>query len=150
MKIGWKGKFTIEIYENGIKKDETVIENRLTDLALNLFRNALYGDVGLAFNLNYLAVGSNSAAVVDSATQLGTEIFRVAIATPVKTATGILDCIAWLLAADGVMSIRELGIFANGTAAANSGTMMSRILYTRNKTALESIRVGRTDTIGRG
>lgn len=147
---GWKGRFFIEVFENGVKKDETTIENRLTNLALNLMRNALYGDTGLAFNVNYLATGSSAAAVDDTDTQLTAENFRVAIPTLTKTATGILDTVTWLLAADGAITIREIGVFINGTAAANSGTMLSRILYTRDKTALESIRIGRTDMIGRG
>lgn len=115
----------------------------ITNAGLNYLRDALYDGI------THVAVG-DSDAEIENPTQLGNEIFRVPLTDKDKTATGVFDAVALILDVDGPMNIREIGVFANGTSAPNSGTLISRVLWNRNKTALETIQVSRTDTIVRG
>lgn len=115
----------------------------ITNNGLNLLRDTLYDSI------THIAVGS-SDAVIENPTQLGNETFRAPITNKSKPATGISEAITSLLDSDGSMNIREIGIFANGTDTLNTGILISRILWKRDKTALETIQISRTDTIGRG
>lgn len=145
-KTGWYGAFKIHVLPTG---EYFYIPNRITNAGLNLIRNALYGDTVDA-EINYIAVGDNNTAVNDADTQLGNEIFRAAVTSRTKTSTGVLDVETFLLDSDGAMTIREIGVFAGGTSSPNTGTMISRVLWSRDKTNLETIKISRTDTIGRG
>ena len=115
----------------------------ITNSGLNLLRDTLYDQI------THIAVGSSDAPL-DNPIQLGAEIFRVQLTGREKTATGILDTVTSLLDIDGSMAIREIGVVANGTDSPNTGTLISRVLWKRDKTALETIQISRTDTIGRG
>lgn len=121
----------------------------ITNGALNLIRNKLYGDTVDA-EINYLAIGDDNTAVTGAETTLINEIKRVAVSSRAKPSDYNLQTIFDLLDSDGALTIREIGTFAGGTSTPDSGTLISRILYTRDKTSLESIQFNRTDTIGRG
>lgn len=146
----WSGKFIITIKN---KSDTEVVEinNVITNAGLNLLRNFLAGDVTDG-QIKYLAVGTSSASVNFTDTQLGEELFRTEFVDQNITSTGVLNSNTILLETEGVGQIEEVGIFAGSTAssATNSGIMISRILFSRNKTNLESIQFQRVDTIGRG
>lgn len=115
----------------------------ITNEGINKLRDVLHDDI------NYIAVGS-SAAIIENPTQLGAEIFRAQITNRDKTGIGITEAMTSLLDSDGSLAIREIGIFANGTELANSGVLISRMLWTRDKTAAETIQINRIDTIRRG
>jgi hypothetical protein len=147
----WAGEYEIiTTYKDGTQTKET-IKNRIMNAGLNLLRDALNGDV-TDLKIKYLAVGTSSTAISDAQTQLGAEIFRTPFISQSISGTGVLQSTAIILDDEAVDDIRELGIFAgeSATTASNTGVMISRILYTRNKTNLESIQFNRTDTIGRG
>lgn len=149
-KTAWSGKFIITIKN---KSDTKVVEinNVITNAGLNLLRNFLAGTVSDG-QLKYLAVGTSSASVSFANTQLGAEIFRTEFIDQTPSSTGVLNSNAIILDNEAVDNIREIGIFAGSTAssATNSGIMISRILFSRDKTNLESIQFQRVDTIGRG
>ena len=148
---GWIGEYDILIkYKNG-KEEREHIKNRITNVGLNMIRDALKGDVA-DIELKYLALGTSDIAIDDTQTQLGAEGFRTAFVSQTTPATGQLQSTALVLDTEAVINIREIGIFAGvgATSTANSGILVSRILWSRNKTNLESIQFVRTDTIGRG
>jgi hypothetical protein len=149
-KTEWNGKFIITIKN---KTDTEVIEikNVITNTGLNMIRDALAGLLTDG-QLKYLAVGTSSTAISFTDTQLGGEFFRTQFVDQNVTSTGVLNSNTILLENEGVGQIQEIGIFAGSTAssAINSGIMISRILFSRNKTNLESIQFQRVDTIGRG
>ena len=97
----------------------------------------------------WLAVGDSAVAVTGNETQLGNEIKRVAIGSTSEPSAISLKAIFDLLDTDGALSIEEIGIFAGGTITANSGRLVTRILYSRDKTSLESIQFNYTHTVGR-
>lgn len=115
----------------------------ITNTGLNKLRDVLYDDI------NYIAVGDSDAAI-ENPVKLSNEIFRTEITNKDKTGTGITQAMTSILDIDGSLSIREIGIFTNGTATKDSGTLISRMLWTRDKTAAETIQINRVDTIRRG
>lgn len=144
--LGWLGDFEI------ITDDERfTIKNRITNAGLNLLRDALNGEATNC-EIKYIALGTSSATVSDTDTQLGSEIFRAQFITTTKPDIGQLEKTVIILDNEAVAPIEEIGIFAGATAssATNSGIMISRVLYSRNKTNLESIQIVRRDSIQRG
>lgn len=149
---GWKGRFDIFIKsQNGDWEHDRTINNLITDTGLNLLRNLLQG-TATDGQIKYIAVGTSSVSVASTQTQLGTEIFRKPVLTRTALTTGSVQSVTILTETEAVANIQEIGIFAGSTAstASNSGVMISRILYSKNKTNLESIQIQRTDTIARG
>jgi hypothetical protein len=149
---GWLGEFDIFIKsQNGDWELDRTIKNTITDSGLNMLRETMRGIITDA-EIKYIAVGTNNTAVSTSDTQLGTEVFRKAVYSKTAVSTGVLQTIAILTETEAVANIQEIGVFAGSTASitANTGIMISRILYNRNKTNLESIQIQRTDTIARG
>lgn len=143
---GWIGQYEI------LAGDEKfLINNLITDAGLNMIRDAFNGELA-STEIRYLAVGTSATTVSTAQTQLGAEIFRTPFISSSKPATGQLEKTAVILETEAVANIREIGIFAGSTATttANSGIMVSRVLYSRNKTNLESIQIVRRDTIQRG
>jgi hypothetical protein len=144
--LGWYGDFEI------ITEDERfIIKNRITNAGLNLLRNALNGEV-TSCEIKYLALGTGSNAINDSDTQLQNEIFRAQFISTTKPDIGQLEKTILILDNEAVAPIEEIGIFAGVTASSttNSGIMISRVLYSKNKTNLESIQIVRRDSIQRG
>ena len=106
---------------------------------LNLVRNALYGDT-VDLEINYLGV-------IDSADAI---ILWTPIIDRIKGATGVLETVFEALDTDGALEIRKVRFYAGATSTPGSGTLISTIDWTKDKTNLESIQFDRTDTIGRG
>lgn len=149
--LRFRGKFIITTrYKDGTEESE-VIWNRITDVALNALIEALDGtdpDMEVA----YLAIGTDNSALSDSDTQLGTEVFRTQDLTSTRTATGEFTTTFTVLDSEAVTTWEEIGIFCGtgATGTANTGTMLSRILYTKEKTSLEEIDITRVDKLERG
>lgn len=147
---GWLGEYQVTITQKNGKTETQSIKNRITNAGLNLIRDALNGDVN-DLEIKYIALGSSAKAINDNDTTLDNEQFRKNFIQKTKTGVGRLQSTALIQDNEAVFHIRELGIFAgDATDSVNSGVMISRILYDRNKTELESIQFVRTDTISRG
>lgn len=147
---GWQGKFDVFIKKENEWIHDKTINNTITDNGLNFFRDCLRGVITDA-QLKYIAVGTSSTTVTTSDTQLGNEVFRKQIYSRSAGTTGQCISIGILEDTEANYSIAEIGVFAGTTASAiaNSGIMVSRVLYSRVKSNLESIQIQRTDTIGR-
>lgn len=148
---GWIGEYEI-IFTH---KDGTVtrdkLKNRIMNVGLNMLRDGLLGTV-TDMELKYLALGTDDTAVADAQTQLVAEAFRTAFVTQITAGTGVAQSTALVLDSEAIFHIKEIGVFAGAaaTSSADTGIMVSRILYDRDKTNLESIQFIRTDTIARG
>ena len=147
----WEIKTNIKVTAfdlNGEIKDVTEFKNAVMNVGFNMVRDFFKGDVADG-EIKYLAVGTSNAAIDVTDTTLTTEIFRKVMTTQTSGATGVLVSLVYIAPAEAVAAIEELGWFAGAAAgaAADSGIMLSRVLYTRNKTALESLQVQRTDTV---
>ncbi|GAB6170945.1 hypothetical protein JCM15765_04230 [Paradesulfitobacterium aromaticivorans] len=153
--FGWLGQWELEISENGqIKEVIPLKPNLLTDAGLNMMRDMLSGAITDA-QIKYVALGNNATAPANTDIQLGAEQFRKIVTnrntdpvTPGKLYTElyIADTEA------NAFRCEEIGWFAGAgaTATANTGIMIARILYSRQKANTESWTIRRTDTISRG
>ncbi len=88
----------------------------------------------------YGAVGTSSAAVTGTETQLGAEVARAALSVQIRA----LNVLTWsfvFTATQANVSQQEVGIFLGGTTVANSGSLLSRILQVKVKdvTMIETI-----------
>ena len=148
---GWLGEYDNIITAKNGKTERQHIRNRLTNAGLNMMRDALNGDVS-DIELKYLALGDSGTPIDNDDTTLGNERFRTGWISQVKPGTGQLQSTAMVLDNEAVFHIQEIGIFAgpDATESANTGVLVSRILWERDKTNLESIQFVRTDTIKRG
>ena len=138
------GEYRITI--NGT--DVACIKNMITNAGLAALAKALTGLASA--EIKYLAIGSSSTAVSASQTKLVNETARFALASASSNGA-VTTTVFNILAGEGNGSIKEIGIFCgeNATSARNSGTMLSRILWSHDKTNSEEITVTRTDTFGR-
>ena len=99
----------------------------------------------------YLAWGSDNTAPDVTQTRLVAETARQTMTSKTAGGTGELISVVYINPATAVAppNIEELGWFAGVTAGAgaNTGIMISRVLYSRAKTNIESLQVERTDTV---
>ena len=148
-KYGWQGIVIAQVKKNGKIIEEKTIYNRVMNLALDEFIKVLYDNPDM--NIEYLALGTDNTAVADNQTKLVAEIFRCAYVSRTKTATGELTTVFVVNDSEAVATLEEIGIFCGSTASAtvDTGTMSSRILWHRAKTANEEIQFTRIDRIVR-
>jgi len=138
------GQYAISI--NGAKPQ--IIHNMITNAGLALLAQNLVAATDS--RILYIAIGTSSTAVSASDTQLSVEVYRQAV-TAISRSGGVVTSTFYLSTGEANVAIAEIGIFAgDATAAANSGTLLSRILWSHTKTADEEITITRTDTIARG
>jgi len=78
-------------------------------------------------NINYIATGTGTTTPTKADTKLVTEVFRKAPASKTKTAT-VFTCKLSLAAGESNYTITEIGTFADGTASADTGLMISRAI----------------------
>ena len=152
-KDGWFGEFVIQIYDkNTGELKEKRIKNRVMDTALNQLAETLLGNA-TDLEIKYLALGTDDTPITDADTQLGAEIFRTppSVAS-VRTAVGQIETEFIVLDNEAVATIEEIGIFVGSTAGAgaDTGTLLSRILWKKIKTDSEEITFKRIDKIVRG
>lgn len=144
----WTSNVTITVRDlAGNITDVQEFHNLITTVGLNMVRDMLAGDVADG-EIKYTAVGTGSAAPAIGDTTLDTESFRKATTSTSKPGDGQFRHVVYIAPAEAVVAIEEIGWFAGAAAGAGagSGIMISRVLYSRNKTAIESIQVERTDT----
>lgn len=122
-------------------------KNLIPTVGFNMMRDGLYGDV-TDFQIKYTGVGDVNTAPALTDWKLGNETFRKAVTSRSKPAAGQCKTVQYIAPAEAVGWIKEIGWFAGATAGGgvNTGTLVARVLYSRNKTALESIQIERTDT----
>lgn len=138
-----------EIYVNGEFSER--IFNRVMDVVIQSQLDILKG-IGANLDIKYLALGTDNTPITDTDTQLGNEIFRTAYVERTEPGTAQLQHRFIALTSDAVAQIEEIGIFggATATSTANTGILISRILWSRNKTNSEEITFIRTDKVVRG
>ncbi len=127
------------------------LKNRIMNAALDQLMKPLTGGTP-DVEIKYLALGTGTTAVTDNDSTLDTEIFRVADTTLTANATGQVTSEFPVLATEAVATIEEIGIFAgsSATSTADTGLLLSRILWHHVKTNSEEITFRRIDKTTRG
>ena len=134
---------------DGNIKDVTEFKKLLVTTGFGMVVDAWQGLVA-DIEIKDMALGNDNTAPLLINTTLGNETYRMALTSQAEvTATSLLS-VAIVPAADAVGLIEEIGWFAGAGAdgvGPDTGIMISRVLYNRTKTALESLSIERTDTI---
>lgn len=142
--VKWKG--TYEIHQGA---HVTVIDNMITEQALNMLSGALMGeDVDL--EIKYLVVGTGDKPVSSTDTALENEMVRVqAVVDTNRKSVGIVETEFILRDNEGNGDIREMGIVVGKTATQdpNTGFLISRINCNFTKTPNEEIIIKRIDGV---
>ena len=151
----WLGQWELEIRENGnLKEIVSLAHNLITDAGLNMFRDALKGDI-TDMQIKYVALGNGATAPANADVQLVAEQFRKVVTSANVDPVTAGKLYTELYAADteaNAFKTEEIGWFAGvgATATVNTGICIARILYSRQKYSTESWTLRRTDTISRG
>ena len=134
---------------NGVIIDVVEFKNLLVTVGLGMVVDA-WQTAAFDSEIKDMALGDDNTAPALTDTILGNETFRMVFTSQAEvTATSLLS-IAVVPAASAVGLIEEIGWFAGIGAdgiGPNTGILVSRVLYNRTKTALESLSIERTDTI---
>lgn len=148
MKIKINVKATIRDAKTGRIKRIKKFHNLLPTVGRTAIANNLSNASPSPANIliNYGAVGTNSTAAANSDVQLGTEVARNPIASRTNS-NNIAYITAFFAATEAVATLREAGLFINGTATANSGTLFSRVIINITKGATETLTLDWTITI---
>lgn len=145
---GVKISGVVEIEVNGL------IVARFPNLIVDVYLDELGKSVrGVEVNLQTLqvALGDDSTAPAAGDTALGNERERKQVTKQTDAGTGKSTTEVVFTTAEGNFQIEEIGFFAGAaTGTAGSGLLVSRVLYSRNKTSSETLTVRRTATYERG
>jgi len=87
----------------------------------------LTGESAPDVDVTYFAFGIGTGAVAESDTTLGTEVFRKQVTSKGWNGKQFV-AICQLANNEANYSLKEVGIFAGGTVAADSGTLLSHAL----------------------
>lgn len=155
MKIYLKSNVKVTVLDiEGTIIDVQEFPNLITNDGLNMMRDGLYGAGGAQdLEIKIFGIGSDATAPLVTDTDLGTETFRKARTSQSKPGTGQQRYVQYIAPTEAIGIIEEFGWFAGAGALVgtpNSGIMVSRVLYSRVKTALESLQIERTDTFVEG
>lgn len=152
----WLGQWEIIAHNKTTGKElwrDNIRPNLITDDGLDMFRDILKGDVTDG-KIKYVALGNDSTAPANDQSTLVAEQFRKVVTsqnvdpvTPGKLYTEVY--IADVEAND--FKCEEIGWFAgaNASTTKDTGIMIARVLYSRQKSSTESWTIRRTDTMQR-
>lgn len=146
-KIKIIGKY--EIFENGKKIKE--FNNLITNLLLDEMIGILAGYVP-NIDIRYLGLGTDNTAVAAGDTLLGSEYYRsfyIARGLTAPPTYGEIVTDFYITSGEGNTDIEELGVFCgnNATASANTGTLISHVLWNYTKTSLVELLIRYTVTL---
>lgn len=148
----WRANVKITVFDlAGRVLDVQELKNLLMTDGFNMVRDGFAGDV-VDFQIKRMAIGDDDTPPAIDQSDLLNETERFAITSDSKPADGQYKSVWYIAPDEGVGAIEEVGWFAGAAAGPGAGTgiMISRILYSRNKTNLESIQFERTETIEEG
>lgn len=142
------GKYKINVIDTKtkeiIRSDE--VKNTITTVALNELAKSFSTSSNM--EIKYFAVGTSTASVSISDITLSSESFRCEkISNTISGSTNETTFV--ILDTEALVHIQEVGIFcgSSATGTANTGIMLSRILWELDKTSNIELQISRVDTI---
>ena len=149
-RFNWKTNIKVTAFDlQGNILDVQEFHNLIMTVGKNMFRDALKGTV-TDLQIKYLAWGSDNTAVAAEQTTLVAEMDRKAKTLQADGADGVLVTTTYIAPYEAnTPKIEELAWFAGAgaTDTVDTGIMISRVLYSYQKTELVSLQIERTDTI---
>lgn len=144
-KRGHRGRIKISVNGEIVAEIDNVVTSADHDL-----RAAQLADGTLDGAIYYVALGDDNTTPDASDTALGNELFRkqVTVQTAGAADSGEMNTTVYIAPAEAIFEIEEIGWFAgaDASATADSGILVARVLYNRDKAASESIQIDREDT----
>lgn len=145
----WRGRIrVISTFADGTQQIDE-FDNLITDAGRNFLRDVLSGTIPDG-EIKHIALGSDSTEPTVADTALGNERFRKQITKQTPLGTGQLLTTAYISSAEANnFAIAELGWFAgpDSTDEPGTGVLLARVLYSKQKSQLESLQIDRIDTI---
>lgn len=147
----WIGQYEIVVTKKDGTVEKELLDNIITDDGLQFLSEVIAGEQSSGKYL-YLGIGTGTALPSSGDSQLVNELERVPFRDYTFPSNGVARQRALIRDTEGVFHIKELGVFAGDSATedVNTGVLVSRVLYERDKTNLETIQVTRIDTFNRG
>ena len=151
-KVTMKGVWTITIRDavTGQIKRQHVFENLIPTTGRNNVAKALAGDLSAIAEaeINFTSLGTDATAPTNGDTKLGTETFRKSVASSTSSGNQLFVT-AFYTAPEVSGTFDEAGLHINGTGAADSGILFSRVTFSPAvvKSASETLTVDYTVTI---
>jgi hypothetical protein len=151
---GWHGSFEVHSFFRDGRMQIDRFPNLIMDGWLNAVRDATMSATPIDLQIKYIALGKDDGTVLPLAptnTKLGNEVERKPFAKVETDGTGRVKRTVVITSDEGNFHIKEIGIFAGSSATSviNTGILVARVFYDRDKDELESINIIRTDIIGR-
>ena len=88
--------------------------------------------------IGHVALGSSGTTPTNADTQLGTEVYRNAVAS-LTNSSNVVYATGFYTAGETSGTYAEAGIFSNSTGTANSGVLVSHVLITVTKSTSETL-----------
>lgn len=128
--------YEIQYWKNGKFLSKEIIFNRITNLGLNSWADALTG-TPTDIEIKFLALGTDGTATQDTDTTLHAEVIRISDTGLSKIATGQVQSEFTLLDSEALVHVREIGILcgSSATGTVDTGLMLSRILWDSDRTS---------------
>lgn len=149
--LNWQGEVNIKALDkDGNVLQEDKLKNLITSAGKNLLAESLR-NASLDAEIKFISIGSDNTAPSSGDTTLGNETFRKAVTSQTAGGSvGVTITNLYVAPEEAVGTIEEIGFHSGSSASSttDSGVLFARVLYSRTKTAVESIQIERTDTIG--
>lgn len=140
-------KATIRDKATGEIKRVYEYKNLNPTIMKSMIANNLVEDVPTnSMSVNYVALGSNATAPAAGDTQLGTEVYRNLVASKTQ-ANNVGYFTGFFGDIEVTGTFKEVALFADATAIANSGVLVSKISINVTKSSSETLTIDWTITI---
>jgi len=151
----WIGKWEVVIRDlnNNVIERTNIKPNLIMDDGINMLRDLISGAITDG-EIKYIALGDSDTTPAINQHTLGNEKFKKLITSQTnQTGIGILLTTVFISDSEANdFKTEEIAWFAGISASEtiDSGIMVARVLYSRQKNNLESWTINRTDTFKRG
>lgn len=123
-------------------------DNLVVNVGKNGFAKLLNGESGFTGAFNYLAVGTGANAPAVTDTTLQTELARTTIVGGTNSRTNNeVSAEFYFGPTEANGAIKEVGVFVDGTATVDSGTLFDRTLLDLVKLSTNSLTITFTVTV---
>lgn len=139
-----QGKNVIHLIRqlNGMCRTEVkIVENLIPTVGRAMIANNLTDVTPTnVMVIKHCALGSSTTAPANGDTQLGTEVYRNAIAS-ITNASNVGYATGFFGAAETTGTYKEVGLFCDSTGTANSGVLLSHVAVDITKSAVETLTI---------
>lgn len=150
--IAMRGDYAIEIRDlSGKLLDTIYVKNMLTNVSRDIRTQMLLGTYtggNDALHIKYFAFGIGGTPAAATNTRLSNEVYRKQVTQLGAVSDGVVRSVVSLGSAECNRTIYEIGVFcgSSATSAANSGTLLSRVVVRIEKNSNITLNIIRTDT----